>query len=1064
MRLHIADEEGELVDLGQEWVRERLKEAMPVETVLLDALDSCLRILISLHVQLAQGSHDRNQVGELVRWIMALRHGYLDSHVYSRCAEMEDTIMREVKILVVSTAMLLKLSAGLSPFSRWFADTRRLLLLIDELPNQCMEEITAVLAWFDACVLGGDRNQFVGEQRQTKAAPALGCGGVQRRSQPLNRDNAGDWMDDLAKRCPLSATSVPGAFQYRYGGDTVEMLKTLFPEECRSLSCPPDQPNTLVVPHFFADLHEDWQYCQPMAEDSEVRRSRTLFRCVLFVLCIEMVLAHARHRPPDKCQILIMWCLKTPLEELLAFLEMHIVNVCWFVHREWGIDAPAQGYSLAYELGSWLQEGRLQCKAAQNAHGSNAEVSLWFLVRRRRLDAGYRGEQTFGAFLFEQCTRASLRQHIFCEDLRGCVVLPRKEPFWTEGWELGVRHFEQFVSDAPVSVAKRTLKVLKLCRWLAEAVVKKHRVQNMDSVTSQNEQVVPVFMRSSQCQTLICSESNAARRLFNRTRIESSQRLWQWCGHYYDSMEWVDPIRTIDPRAFWSFEDYLCPGPLVKGEWLQHWLKLLQDASETPKARALPDYSYLQQEHASVFDWSPWRKVCVPTIHVHLLSVDRRESEPEYESSEHCMHYCNVCFPLALCLSSEACDVNELIEALAKEVEHRFKRTARATYLLAQGASITLRTGHHKKSEHEIGAARFVVSACASDRPAAILQLLPASGSPIRKARELFHWYCAQGLDRQHHLQQAVLARVRDFEVAAIIVQVLQERLLVTHGSVEATCKEASDRVVLKQAWSNVWTGSPLVALPKFSDEALGAAVSAATASQFLDCFPFIQTVASFETCPSCATEVQRVWQEHISVATGQMDTERVKSEMPEPEVCYLHESWQCRVPPGSIQIPNIFPGQLLYGGLSPVLNLDWLHWRGVTHVWNCLGRVGHKDGHVVQDRHYGLALAAREPGGSIGYIDWCLTHQPSRQRYLSVFAKAEAILNTPGTCLYVHCRSGRDRSVFTVFALLRLRYRFTEADAWNLLQSRVGVDSCPCANWYGKDDVLSWVDQVLAI
>ena len=283
-----------------------------------------------------------------------------------------------------------------------------------------------------------------------------------------------------------------------------------------------------------------------MAEDSEVRRSRTLFRCVLFVLGIEMVFAHARARPHDKCQILIMWCLKTPLEELLAFLETHIVNACWTVHSEWGIEAPSQGYSLAYELGSWLQEGRVQCKAAQNAHGSNAEVSLWFLVRRNRQDAGYRGEQTFGAYLFEQCTRASLRQHIFCEDLRGCVVLPEGEPYWSEGWKLGVRHSEQFVSGEPVSVAKRTMKVLKLCRWLAEAVAKKHGVYTMPEVTSQNEQVVPVFMRSVQCQQLILFESSAANLLFNRTQSESCRQLWQWCGHYYDSMEWVCSINDLN--------------------------------------------------------------------------------------------------------------------------------------------------------------------------------------------------------------------------------------------------------------------------------------------------------------------------------------------------------------------------------------------------------------------------------------------------------------------------------------------------------------------------------------
>ncbi len=63
-----------------------------------------------------------------------------------------------------------------------------------------------------------------------------------------------------------------------------------------------------------------------------------------------------------------------------------------------------------------------------------------------------------------------------------------------------------------------------------------------------------------------------------------------------------------------------------------------------------------------------------------------------------------------------------------------------------------------------------------------------------------------------------------------------------------------------------------------------------------------------------------------------------------------------------------------------------------------------------------------------------------------------------------VHCCSGRDRSVFSVFALFRLRYHFLEADAWNLLQSRLGVDGWPCANWCGKEDGLAWVEQVLAI
>jgi predicted NodU family carbamoyl transferase len=35
---------------------------------------------------------------------------------------------------------------------------------------------------------------------------------------------------------------------------------------------------------------------------------------------------------------------------------------------------------------------------------------------------------------------------------------------------------------------------------------------------------------------------------------------------------------------------------------------------------------------------------------------------------------------------------------------------------------------------------------------------------------------------------------------------------------------------------------------------------------------------------------------------------------------------------------------------------------------------------------------------------------------------------------------------------------------AWNLLQSRVGVDCWPCANWCAKEEVLAWAEHDLAI
>ena len=94
---------------------------------------------------------------------------------------------------------------------------------------------------------------------------------------------------------------------------------------------------------------------------------------------------------------------------------------------------PGCDYSATYDLDLWISLGCFQYKCAQNAHGTTSEVVLWFLVRRLDVDLGLRGDQTAAAYIFEQCTRASLRQHLFLEDLRDQETLPTVQPFWSEG-------------------------------------------------------------------------------------------------------------------------------------------------------------------------------------------------------------------------------------------------------------------------------------------------------------------------------------------------------------------------------------------------------------------------------------------------------------------------------------------------------------------------------------------------------------------------------------------------------------------------------------------------------
>ena len=117
------------------------------------------------------------------------------------------------------------------------------------------------------------------------------------------------------------------------------------------------------------------------------------------------------------------------------------------------------------------------------------------------------------------------------------------------------------------------------------------------------------------------------------------------------------------------------------------------------------------------------------------------------------------------------------------------------------------------------------------------------------------------------------------------------------------------------------------------------------------------------------------------------------------------------------MRLRGIVAGSLIWGGLSPVLNVEWLRWRRVTHVLNCMGSVDPASGNT--EPNYVLAVASRS--SDIEYIDWCITYDASRINYLVVFSRLERILKHPGSCVYVHCKSGRDRSAATLYALLRL-------------------------------------------
>ncbi len=293
-------------------------------------------------------------------------------------------------MVVVFCSVLNKLQGSSSSWSSWFLSRQCGLLLIDELPGQCLEEVTVGMFGFRVCVLAGDSNHFFMEHRQSDAIPSLGSTRG-RQVCPLDTHNAGDWVESLAKQS-VRVASISCSKQYRYAGDSISFIQHVFPERFDDLQCPVLDKQTFVVPHVFkpCDATDSWEYCAGPSDRRDrglvIRRHRLVFAQVLAVVAVEMVLAQSRRFRHGKCQLLILWCLKIPLEELVALLRANVVDACWQVHELLGEVDPGFDYAGTYDLELWISVGRFQYKYAQNAHGTTSEVVLWFLVRRLDVD------------------------------------------------------------------------------------------------------------------------------------------------------------------------------------------------------------------------------------------------------------------------------------------------------------------------------------------------------------------------------------------------------------------------------------------------------------------------------------------------------------------------------------------------------------------------------------------------------------------------------------------------------------------------------------------------------
>ncbi len=148
----------------------------------------------------------------------------------------------------------------------------------------------------------------------------------------------------------------------------------------------------------------------------------------------------------------------------------------------------------------------------------------------------------------------------------------------------------------------------------------------------------------------------------------------------------------------------------------------------------------------------------------------------------------------------------------------------------------------------------------------------------------------------------------------------------------------------------------------------------------------------------------------------------------------YNWAGWRAKVPPTEIQgIPKV-AGKLFLSGLDHAVSDAWLRWSGITTVVCCLGMKGAG----------GIPLpewdAAHRITWPVRRMDWNPNNSRDQCQFIEVFAAWAVVLANPLTKMLVHCKSGKDRSPFAVYAFMRLSAGMTNTDAMYALAARVDV------------------------
>ena len=469
-----------------------------------------------------------------------------------------------------------------------------------------------------------------------------------------------------------------------------------------------------------------------------------------------------------------------------------------------------------------------------------------------------------------------------------------------------------------------------------------------------------------------------------------------------------------------------------------------------------------------------WQRVAVDAVTVHI------------ESSKHCLISIPLCQDLVgsvmsnLLQGGESYDLPDcsnavwLARLLSQRTFEMFEEKGYAQQWRQEGWNIHETSKNHKEESYNLGDRVVFVKQCTSVRKAYCVVVERAeAGShseggassdapPVFESHELMHLNVCMGLEKQFRSQITLLARMSSHELSVCLLKCLCGTLGVHYRPELCTClipaeaKKNGTPEFIRTQWENMIA---LCSIPQ-SNKRVYELSNTTIPTSWEDVVECLQTCLGNEL-----DEAIDIVSRHSSLSQPLMsisEEDGLENDHsgPEPPLDYVYEkAWFAKTPPALLYPENnIWRGRLFLGSISAALSKPWLRWAGVTH---CICALGKYDKNGLVAKEYEVSQQSHFPG--VLYYMWPINFSEARLQFQAVFNAMYKVLQSPGGCLLVHCRNGKDRSAFLIYAYLRFMHNYGHASALHILSVRRSVQGHPLFEFDNQSfDLIKWVENIL--